>query len=395
MGKTYHSRTIPAYTLVGNAGMGAKGDGAANRHMLAQVGASYTYVEVPGGATYNPPNPLDPQTSRILSASVQTWQPNWANYREADANGNYQDVAGQTPVWRQAAAYVWRSPFLAPDGSFKDFVPFVWTGTPNAHWLKAGETVRYDHYSHVLESRDVNGSYATQKTGYDQTQLIASATNARYTELAYSGAEDQVIMGGTTQFGGEVVAGGVADNSVAAHTGFYSNQLAANQAGFRYRAQAGRDIDVGKTYRVSAWVHANAPGGQLYAAYNGTRLAEVARSSSSTKKAGSWYLLTLLVTVPPAAAGQIVEFGCLNTGAAAGNFDDFRVAPLMATVTSKVYDPRTNHLLYSLDNDNLFTHYEYTPTGRLKKVYQETLDGTGSNASAEKLVKEYDYNYAR
>ena len=78
----------------------------------------------------------------------------------------------------------------------------------------------------------------------------------------------------------------------------------------------------------------------------------------------------------------------------AANFDDFRVAPLMATITSKVYDPRTNNLLYSLDNDNLFTQYEYTPTGRLKTVYQETLDGTG-NPTPKKRIKEYDYNYAQ
>jgi hypothetical protein len=393
LGRILHSRSIPAYTLAGNEGMKAKGDNPANRHMLAQQGAFYTYQEVPGGPTYNPLNPLNPQTSHVLSAGVQTWQPTWQNYREADANGNYQDVAGQTPVWRQAATYSWQSPLLAQDGSFKDFIPFVWTGTPDAHWVKGNETVRYDHYSHVLESRDLNGSYAAQRTGYNQTQLIASATNARYTEVAYSGAEDQLTVSGTTHFGGEVVAGGTTDKQVA-HTGFYSNKIPAFQTGFIYRTQVGRDVDLNKMYRVSAWVHANAPQGKIYAALNGTRLAEASRTSSNTRKAGAWYLLTLLIKVPPTASGQKLEFGCANDGTDPGNFDDFRVAPLTATITSKVYDPRTNNLLYSLDNDNIFTHYEYTPTGRLKRVYQETLDGTGNSSITEKLVKEYDFNYA-
>lgn len=387
--QTYHSRTIPAYTVL--PGMGPKGLAGTNSHMLLQAAAQYTLKEKTGVA-YNPVQFL--QTAAVLSAGIQTWQNNWTNYRAADATGAYQDVAGQPLVWRQAATYAWQSPLLDSDGSFKDFVPFVWTGTPNAHWLRASETVRYDHYSHALESRDVNGHYATQKTGYDQTQLIASATNARYTELAYSGAEDQLSVGGTTHFSGEVIAGGTPDKLLA-HTGLYSNQLAVNQKGFLYQAQVGRDVDLGKTYRVSAWVHANAPQGKLYADLNGSRITEISRVDATAKKAGDWYLLTLLVKVPANATGQMLEFGCINGGGAPANFDDFRVAPLTATVASKLYDPRTNSLLYSLDNDNLYTRYEYTPTGRLRRVYQETLDRPGDNSLTEKKVKEYDFNYAR
>ena len=395
LGKVYHARSVPAYTLQGNEGMGAKGDNPANRHMLAQVGASYTYLEVPGGPTYNPLDFLNPQTSHVLSAGVQTWKKDWNNYREVDANGTYQDVAGQVPVWRQAASYAWQSPALAPDGSLKNFTPFNWTGASDNYWIKTGETVRYDHYSHAVEARDVNGSFAAQKTGYNQTQLIASASNARYTEVAYSGAEDQLTVAGATHFGGEVVAAGGAAVSAPTHTGYYSLQLTSGQKGFVYRVQAGRDVTLGKTYRVSAWANANATSGKLYASLNGSRLAESSLTSATTKKAGAWYLLSLLITVPASANGQTIEFGCANDGTTAANFDDFRVAPLTSTFTSRVYDPRSNRLLYSLDNDNLFTHYEYTPTGRLKRVYQETLDGTGSGSVAEKLVKEYDFNYAR
>ncbi|QKG59088.1 hypothetical protein GKZ68_20620 (plasmid) [Hymenobacter sp. BRD128] len=395
LGKILHTRNVPAYTLPGNEGMGAKGDNPANKHMLAQMGAAYTYAEVPGGPTYDPLNPLNPATSHVLSAGVQTWQNNWTNYREADASGAYQDVAGQQPVWRQAATYTWQSPVLDTDGSFKNFTPFSWTGTPDSRWVKTGESVRYDHYSHALEARDVNGNYAAQKTGYNQTQLIASASNARYTEVAYSGAEDQLPVAGATHFGGEVIAADGTVVSAPTHTGFYSLQLNGGQKGFVYRAQAGRDMLLGKTYRVSAWANANATGGKLYASLNGSRLAESSLTSVTTKKAGAWYLLSLLVTVPASASGQTIEFGCANDGTAAANFDDFRVAPLTSTVTSRVYDPRSNRLLYSLDNDNLFTHYEYTPTGRLKRVYQETLDASGTGNTAEKLVKEYNFNYAR
>ncbi len=395
LSKVLHSRSVPAYTLPGNEGMGTKGDNAANKQMLSQQGAFYTYMEVTGGPAYNPLNPLNPATSHILSAGVQTWQKNWTNYREADANGSYQDVAGQSEVWRQAATYTWQSPVLDTDGSFKNFTPFNWTGAPDNRWLKTGETVRYDHYSHAVEARDVNGNYATQKTGYNQTQLIASASNARYTEIAYSGAEDQLLVAGSTQFGGEVAAAGGTPASAPVHTGFYSLSLPSRQQGFLYRSQVGRDIDVDKTYRLSVWANSNATNGKLYVALNGNRLATSTIAAATTKKAGDWYLLSLLYKVPASASGQTLEFGCANDGGTAVNFDDFRVAPLTATLTSRVYDPRTNQLLYSLDNDNLFTHYEYTPTGRLRRVFQETLDGTGGTTAAQKLVKEYDYNYAQ
>lgn len=395
LGKIVHSLEVPAYTLPGNSGMGTKGDNALNKHMLVQQGASYAYTDVPGGPAYNPRNPLNPATSRILSASVQTWQNNWTNYREIDADGNYQDVAGQQPVWRKSATYLWQSPVLDVDGSFKDFTPFNWSGPSDRRWVKAGENVRYDHYSHILEARDVNGRYVTQKTGYNQSQLIASASGARYTEIAYSGAEDQFQAGGAAQFGGEITAGGtpvIATASAPAHTGLYSLRLTSGTKGFLYRAQVGRDIDANKLYRASVWVRSGATSGKLYAALDGNRIATTTISSPSTKKAGDWYLLTLLYKVSASAKGQMLEVGCANDGNPTAYFDDFRVAPLTATITSNVYDPRTNNLLYVLDNNNLYTQYEYTPTGRLKTVYQEALDGTGS---AKTRIKEYEYNYSR
>jgi len=395
LGKVLHSRSLPAYTLPGNASMSAKGDNATNKHMLVQSAASYAYIEVPNAPAYDPLNPLNPATSHVVSAAVQTWKAGWSNYREPDASGTYQDVTGQTPVWRPSATYTWQSPVLDTDGSFKNFAPFNWTGASDSHWQKTGETVRYDHYSHPVEARDMNGNYVAQKQGYDQTKSLVSASNARYTEIAYSGAEDQLTVGSSVQFGGEVLAGGtlVPVTNGPVHTGFYSLQLAAGQKGFLYRAQVGKDIDAAKTYRLNVWTNANASDSKLYVSLNGSRIA--ASSATTAKKAGAWSLLSLLYTVPSSANGQTLEFGCVNDGTVPTNFDDFRLSPLLATITSRVYDPRTNQVLYSLDNDNLFTRYEYTPTGRLKRVYQEVLDGTSTSASAQKLVKEYEYNYAR
>ncbi|MBK7652476.1 MAG: hypothetical protein IPJ20_19530 [Flammeovirgaceae bacterium] len=53
-------------------------------------------------------------------------------------------------------------------------------------------------------------------------------------------------------------------------------------------------------------------------------------------------------------------------------FDDFRVHPLKAAMVSYVYSP-WGELKYILDNNNLFTEYEYDGIGRLTKVYKETF----------------------
>jgi hypothetical protein len=405
LGKTYHTRIVPAYTLPGQTAMGPKGADGANRNMLVQAGASYTYVEAAGGPAYDPQNFLNPKTSHVLSAAVQLWQPNWTNYREADANGDYQDVAGQTPVWRQAAAYAWQSPSLAPDGSFNNFVPFVWSGTPNAHWLKAGEAVRYDHYSHPLESRDVNGLYSASKTGHEQSQILASAANAKYSEVAYSGAEDMpTLINGQKHFGSEVVTDGVpvAGSSSTgiplAHTGTYSTKLNGGNK-LKYRATAGAGVLAGKAYRLSAWIHASdlpTNAGRLYASVNGSVLKETSITATETKKAGVWYRLLLEVTIPAGTAGQAVEFGCRNSaGAGAVYVDDFRVCPVAATMTSQVYNPRTNRLTHTLDNENLFTRYDYSNVGRLTKVFKERFDRPNTPAPNPVLVKEYEQNYGQ
>lgn len=404
-GVVYHSITVPAYSLPDYASMGAKGDAITNSHMLTQAAAAYTVVEQPGNSGYNVADPLNPRSASVLSASVKTWKKDWNNYRVATTNGRYQDdAATQQPVWREQASYVWQSSLLKPNGAFASFVNYNWNGTPDSHWVKAGEALRYDHYSHALEHKDVNGLFAATKTGHDGTQELASAANARYTELAYSGAEDvPVDQNGLKHFGGEVVSTGTkADGLQAtpvAHTGLYSIKLSAGQ-NMRYQAVVGSEVTADKPYRLNAWVNGGdllTNAGRLYASVNGTMLGETSITAATARKAGNWYRLDLKVSVPAAYAGQVVEFGCRNSvltpSAIQVYFDDFRVCPLSASMESKVYDPRTNQLTHSLDNENLFTRYEYNTAGRPTRIYKETFDRPNDTSPNPKLVKEYAYNY--
>lgn len=406
-GQKYHSVIVPAYTLPAYTGMGAKGDAPTNQHMLVQAAAAYTVMELPGTPGYSVLNPLNPKTSSVMAASVKTWKSDWSNYRVATTNGRYQDDATQQKsVWREQAAYVWQSSLLKPDGSFASFVNYNWSGTSDSHWVKTSEARRFDHFSHGLESQDANGLFSAIKTGHNGTQTLASAANARYTELAYSGAEDEPVeQNNLKHFGGEVVSTGTKADGLQGtpvpHTGLFSIKLAAEQ-NMRYLALIGSELLAGKPYRLSVWVNGgdlSANAGRLYASVNGTVLGETSIIAATTKKAGNWYRLDMNVIIPASYAGQVVDFGCRNTmlapNATVVYFDDFRVCPVAATMNSQVYDPRTNRLTYALDNENLFTRYQYNPDGRLYRVYRETFEQPGNIAPAVKLVKEYAYNYAR
>lgn len=388
IGDAYRSKTVPAYTVY--PGMGPKTEGAGNRHMLTQTAATYAYKE--NGTP----------TPSVLTAGIQTWNNTW-NYRLYDAaTDRYRpDPGANAPIWRQHRTYAWQSARLNPDGTYANFVGYNWaqpTQAPN--WLNVGEVTLYDHYSRPLESKDVNGQYATQKAGYDHSQVLAAASNARYTEVAYSGAEDvQTVGTGTAHFGGEVRDGG-RQSTLQYHTGLYSSLLtAANPLGFTYKATVGNanDLSTDRTYRVSVWVHSSDAQGsaRLYVALDGTTLQEVSSTDPSTKRAGDWYLLNLYAELPASATGQQLTVGCRNAGNADVYVDDFRFHPLDAPLQASVYDLATRQPIYTLDNDNLYTRYEYDAAGKIVKVFKEVLTAVGTTAPAERLLKESSYNYAQ
>lgn len=405
-GRIFHSLSVPAYTVAGNSTMGPKGAGVGNSNMLVQPAAQYTLVEKPGQTGYNVRDPFNPRYASVMSAGIQTWQRNWSNYRIVGTNGEIQDDPStqQPPIWRQKSNYAWQSSVLNTDGSYGAFTPFDWSGAAiDNHWIKAKEVVRYDHFSHQLEQKDANGLYSTLKTGHSGTQEIMAASPARYTETAFSGAEDGVAdANGLKYFGGDVISNGsVAEgtqSTVKPHTGRYYFNLTNSTNKLYYRGIAGGEISTAKPYRLGAWVHGSdliSNAGRLYASVNGTMLAEASITTATTRKAGNWYRLTLDVTIPNSFSGQTVEFGCKNTAATPVFFDDFRVSPATAAMNSKVYDPRTNRAIYTLDNENLFTRYDYNAIGQLLQVSKEGFDKRNDPASNVKLLKEYAYNFSQ
>jgi hypothetical protein len=355
----------PAYTVYPE--MGSKALNPTNKNMLTQTASSYSFL----GDTED--------YSKVLSASAETWAKNW-QYR-ALMNGAYSlqsenELTRQ--IWRKQATYTPETKTANPDGTFS-ITPFDFTNiSSNNGWQKTAEITLYDRYSHALEAQDINGMYAATKLNAQQTMVYASASNARYTNFAYSGAEDTPIQG---YFGGEVLApansGNVSISTEAAHTGIKSIKiLAGGGSAFEYKII--REVLQSPRYEASVWVKANSVADLQKVKIKvdfGSQGGVIWSSANPTLKAGDWYLVKLQVEGNDTQSTYPIDVSCIyeNGGTSPIYLDDFRVHPLEAGMSSYVYDAHTGLVRFILDGQNMYVEYEYDEIGRLKAVYQETF----------------------
>ena len=356
-------------------GMGMLIDGG--RNMLSQEGSSYLYK-------------VDPEDHNnktgLLSASVQTWSKETPVLDKLGV-GPVQDP-GQYNIWRKKSLYGWEGDdgqALNSDGlyPFAGFEPFNFQGANSAKWQKTAELTLYDTYSHALGSKDINDRHASTKMSYDQTKIFATAANATYEEFAYSGAEENTLSdktygGGVKAENGISVSRQSESDVTTTHTGSKALQVSAPmQKAFMYTFTTLPDKD----YHASVWVNSNA--GRLYYSINGLTTQSPA-TPVETMKSGSWYQLSL--TIPASSQATTVQVWCATIGESC-NFDDFRVCPVNAAMLSYVYN-EWGELSHILDNNNLFTRYDYDALGRLKSTYRESF-GDGTVRTSEQI-----YHYA-
>lgn len=385
-GNTFMTEVIPAYRKYPQ--MGLKMGNINNKHMLTQSTGSYVYK-------------VDANNNKLglVNASVSTW----GNDVKVKGIGNAgllptQNQPGTTTgnVWRQKASYVWAPAGVSADGitPLNQFTDFNWTN-PLANtisWLKTRETTLYNVYSNELEEVDLYGTAAATLMGYDESKVLISGTFARQKDLAFTGAEDELSSGmfpGGIGLGDGVVEKNTTSPAINAHTGYNSLRVDANKAGFNCTISLDA-ADAKKSFLASVWVKGNgssAPVAGLY--YKVGNGAPVSASVNTLKKAGNWYLISLVVPAATIAGASSISFGCTNNSAATVYFDDFRVQPGEAQTSAYVYDKFSGELTYILNGNNLFTRYEYDAAGRLKATYKETF------ANGVMMLGTYDYNYGK
>jgi len=390
------SETLPAYAVKDAeganvyAGMGLKIFDLKNKHMLAQSAASYSYIAN---------DVLQPVG--LLSTAIQTW---------SDEVSILGQTTPQLNIWRKYSSYQWNGQqainedgsypvgeWLTPAPANQLYLPFNWRNLSlNTNWEKMGSITLYDVFSHALEAEDINGNFASTRMDPKQERVIAGATNAAYKEMAYSGTE--YSMGNSVAEGG-VDRGAGSPTVVTAHTGDYSLLVNTNTIGYNYLLEPDGDKPM-KKYKASVWLYVPGEGEsqtelnkvQLYYSVHGDIQKEV-HATSQKNKSKSWYLLELDI-IPQGQ--EVITVGVRNLANRGAYFDDFRVHPLDAGMTSYVYDQVTGELSDVLDGNNFYTHYQYDAMGRLIRTTRELLNfdfGPGKESfRADQVLKEAKYN---
>lgn len=358
-GNKYVSHAVPAYRLknglgvndIAYPGMGLAMNGGKN--MLTQEGASYSYMVA---NDFNPDvHNYETKIIGVVGASVQTWSD------DNDVLDGYTAVTNYpTGIYRKKATYSFigdNSPTVAGGlfnpASFSEATLEQDNTIVATTWQKNAEITLYDVNSHALEATDINGNYAATRLDAKNERVISTVANARFGEFTASGFE-------STNEGDVIVAGTLSDGLGTPLTKSHSGGKMVKTTGAQMACSYTGSSHSPRKYKVSFW--SSSPTVQVVFAGNNT--------PKVVGTYGSWYLMEALVDV--SAGNFTAQVKSLATGTTDVYFDDFRVHPVDATMTSYVYNT-WGELSDILDANNLFTHYEYDGMGRLKSVSRETL----------------------
>jgi len=389
-GNNFMTQTAPAYRQFG--GMGLMVNTGTNKNMLTQTAASYMW-KVDGSN-----NKLG-----LVSASVTTWSNGFAALN-TDGSTHIQDGRGEQVsgtyapngnVWRQQSTYNWLPAGQTGDGltPYASFADFNWSNpsSSDSRWVKNSDVTLYDVYSKALEAKDINGNFAATRMNYGEQKVILSGGPANYYEIAYSGAEDAALSQ-TNPIFVQAADGTVASGT--AHTGGSSLLLGTSgKRGFLYSVpivtSGNGGVIAGRNYEATVWVKpasGTMSGVKLYYSVGGT--VKGSSPGTSVKTAGGWTLVNLIVNGSDLTSGTTLAVWCQNdNGSVQAYVDDMRFQPLNAATTAYVYDGFSGELTHILDNNNLYTRFEYDASGRLVRTYKEKLN------VGEFKTNQYQYNY--
>lgn len=400
LGDQHRAKSIFAYEVYPE--MGPKSEDLSNKNMLTQEVASYLFVDNDDDDYTNDP---------VINASVTTWKKDWT-YREYTDN-TYQTVSHypgssteHKDIWRKHTTYSWRNKlddetgaYLGADGvlfNTDDEFRFDDLSLNSPKWVQNSEVTLYDHYSNPREVKDVNGQYASSKTW--NNLIVSNIVGSAYSGYCASGAEELIdgenYTSGNVYFETETMLGGGAslqNDETNVHTGEHSVKVTLkNIPAFVSKFQIPEDgFDPKEVYMLSVWVKGNL--GALYSHVelriypNSSVSSPIVVSNPEIIQAGEWYQLRY--TFQPVNDSYIlatpsefkISIGTSNTydpSSGAIYFDDYRLYPIGASISTYVYD-EMERVEYILDGYNLATKYVYNEKGRLEEIQSEVVGPDG------------------
>jgi YD repeat-containing protein len=241
------------------------------------------------------------------------------------------------------------------------------------------QTVRYfdgyDADGNLLSFRDKQNASRTLIWD-DKHQLIADAVNAAPGRVLHHNFENG---SGWDSFL-------TAYDNTKKHSGNYSGRIDKPGAGEQV-AMGATWINVSLTgttkFKYSGWVYSNGPGVEIFLFMK--RAGETGYFSYldvvSTTEKNKWVLLEKEFNVPADVTQLNIRID--NNGGGSVWFDDIRLHPSAAQMTTYTYDPLVG-VTGKSDINNVTTYYEYDNFSRLHLVRDNRLN----------VVKQICYNYA-
>lgn len=297
---------------------------------------------------------------------------------------------------------------------------------PYKMWRKLGRITMFDQFGKGIESVDQIGVHSSVLYGYNGNYNllpVAQAVNARKQEIAFDGFEDYAYLDNVrpecdvaeTHFDyvdqisppGE----GIEISTTVKHSGLHSLRLEVGKS-----ASVRKDVDPdpciatevsdvansgiqansdcacvkkfsptpGK-YIVGAWVHQpkGFTGGQLKIRLvtntpNQQSTMQLLSFQPSGDELDGWQRLEGTFTIPSVPSGSTMTIDViLENGNATGDvhFDDIRIHPFLAGMTTVVYDPKTLLPLATHDGYNFTTFYNYDENLNQVRMRVETVEG--------------------
>jgi YD repeat-containing protein len=204
---------------------------------------------------------------------------------------------------------------------------------------------QYDSHGNILQQRKANDLAHSYIWDYASSLLIAEATNASQSDIAYTSFESD----GTGNWN---LSSSITNNAAITGTKCYS-------LGNGTISKTG--LQIGNTYVVSYWSQNGA-----YSLSWGTGAVKTGRSVSGW----TYYEHTVVAT----SATLTISGG--------GNVDELRLYPASAQMTTYSYAPLIG-ITSQCDAGSRITYYEYDGLGRLQDVKDQ--DGN--------ILKTYEYQY--
>ncbi|MBL4657683.1 MAG: hypothetical protein JKX73_06760, partial [Flavobacteriales bacterium] len=311
------------------------------------------------------------------------------------------------------------------DGLYTNYSPYwnntagIWSIGADSNWIRSNQVSRITFGQNEVENLDALSNYTSILLGYNQTKVVAGATDARYTELFSDNFEDYgyfyagircfpttrkhlfdfeidgCLSGADLGPWGDVFVLDTAETIIdpalcatkrlidEAHTGLASYVVSCN-LGPKFRFPVALPdscvehftLYPEKLYFLSLWVK--------YPDYDPTVInydlvvsIELGGYTVSAKQVGKiiegWAKFETEFRVPSNITK--VEMGFNSQVTDSIFIDDLRIHPFNSTVITTVYHPSTLLRMAQLDEGNNATFYEYDQEHQLARINIETQLG--------------------